>query len=124
LSHAQFLFMLGSLAVIGFGLSAWQARKGSIYAAIMIALATPLLLSPILFSWYLMVFIPLLALRPNMTVIAALILTPLSYIVLNKWLSVGVWEPALWPSIVLAVGIVGGIGLDWRRPLSLEFGKP
>jgi len=120
LSHTQFLFMLGSLAVIGFGLSAWRARKGSIYTAIMIALATPLLLSPILFSWYLMVFIPLLALKPNMTVISALALTPLSYTVLNKWLSNGVWEPALWPSIVLAVGIVGGIGLDWLRPLTAK----
>jgi len=89
LSVVQFLCLLGGLTIAGFAVSAWQAQKGAIYISILIALATPLLLSPVLFPWYLMVFIPLLALRPTMSLIALLTLAPLSYITLNKWLSVG-----------------------------------
>jgi len=114
LSNSQFLFLLGGLAITGFGISAWQARKGAIHVAIITAMAVPLCLSPILFPWYLMALVPLLALRPNMTLILALTLAPLSYSVLNKWLSLGVWEPALWPSLVLAAGICVGLFMDLR----------
>ena len=115
LSNFQFLILLGGLAIAGFGISAWQARKGAIYVAIIIAMAVPLCLSPILFPWYLMAFVPLLALRPNMTLILALTLAPLSYSVLNKWLSQGIWEPSAWPSLILAIGICAGLYLDLRR---------
>jgi len=114
LSVVQFLCLLGGLTIAGFAVSAWQAQKGAIYISILIALATPLLLSPVLFPWYLMVFIPLLALRPTMSLIALLTLAPLSYITLNKWLSVGVWEQAMWPNTVLAIGLVLGLALDLR----------
>jgi len=81
-------------------------------AAIMLSLAVPLLLSPVLFPWYLMVFVPLLALRPNLTLIIAFTLAPLSYLVLNKWLSQGVWEPAAWPAALLLIGLMTGLIYD------------
>lgn len=120
LSNSQFLFLLSALAIAGFSMSAWLARKGNIYIAIIIALAVPLILSPVLFPWYLMSLVPLLALRPNLTLIAAVTLTPFSYIVLNKWLSQNIWEPALWPSVVLAVGIIMAMSLDFRAKHALK----
>ena len=112
LGHKGFLTLLALLAISGFGLSAFLARKGHIIAAIMLSLAVPLLLSPVLFPWYLMVFVPLLALRPNLTLIIAFTLAPLSYVVLNKWLSQGVWEPAAWPAALLLIGLMTGLIYD------------
>jgi len=111
-SDIFFWTMLGSLAVLGFGMSAVLAKRRYIYAAIMLALAVPLLLSPILFPWYLMVFVPLIALRPNATLIIAVTFAPLAYIVLNKWLSQGLWEPAVWTSQILLLGIIVGLIID------------
>ena len=115
LSQTGFTMILASLAILGFGVSAWLAHKRHIVAAIMVALATPLLLTPILFPWYLMVFVPLLALRPNATLILTLALTPLAYVVLNDWLSKGLWQPPTWPNVVLLAGIILGLGMDVAR---------
>jgi len=62
--------------------------------------------------------VPLLALRPSYTVLAAVTLAPLSYIVLNRWLYEGVWAQAAWPAQVLLVGIIAGLCLDIARPLA------
>jgi len=123
LSNAVFAALLGALAVIGFGISARLAAKRHIHAAIILALLVPLLLSPVLFTWYLMALLPLLALRPNVTLIAMLTLAPLSYVVLDKWLSQGIWEPAAWPGAVLAAGIILGLAIDlrnFRRRINFE----
>ena len=112
LGHKGFLTLLALLAISGFSLSAFLARKGHIMAAIMLSLAVPLLLSPVLFPWYLMIFVPLLALCPNLTLVIAFTLAPLSYVVLNKWLSQGVWEPAAWPAALLLIGIAAGLYYD------------
>ena len=51
-----------------------------------LALAIPLLISPVVFPWYLSALVPLLALRPNIYGIAAcLIIMPLTYEVLNDF---------------------------------------
>ncbi len=118
MSQTGFMCLLGSLAIFGFSMSALLAHKQYIFAAIMVALATPLLLTPILFPWYLMVFVPLLALRPNTTLIITLALTPLAYVVLNHWLSQGLWQPQTWPNIVLLAGIVLGLMIDTVRIFS------
>ena len=59
-----------------------------------------------------MIFVPLLALRPNTTLILALPLGTLSYVVLDKWLGEGLWEPAAWPATLLLIGIIVGLGFD------------
>jgi len=115
LSGPQFLAMISGLAAAGFSLSAYLASRKHIEAALMLTLAVPLLLSPVLFPWYLMALLPLLALRPNMTVLAALTLAPLSYVVLNRWLSEGVWEQAAWPAAVLLAGLVIGLVFDGAK---------
>ena len=115
LAHAQFLLLLGTLAVIGFSYSAWLAKTGRIDIALMLSLAIPLLLSPILFPWYLLALLPIFALKPNVTVFTAITLAPLSYIVLNKWLSAGVWSPAIWTSSILLLGILLALFYDIRN---------
>jgi len=112
ISDNGFILLLTSLAVTGFVISAITAKRGYIIPALMVALATPLILSPVLFPWYLMAFIPLIALRPNATAIIALSLAPLSYVVLNDWLSQSIWQPASWPSILLMLGIIMGLIID------------
>jgi len=115
LSRPVFLSLLGSLAIAGFAYSAWLAKKGRIEIALMLSLAVPLLLSPVLFPWYLLALLPIFALKPNATVFAAITLAPLSYIVLNQWLSAGIWAPVMWPSYVLLLGILLGLLIDVRR---------
>ncbi len=114
LSKTQFLALLGLLAVLTFGLSAWIAKKGHIILAIALTFSVPLLLSPVLFPWYLMIFLPLLALRPNATLILVLTLAPFSYVVLDRWLSQGLWEPASWPAMLLLFAILMGLFIDSR----------
>jgi len=120
LSNRSFLIGLLTLAVAGFSASAYLARNRKIEIALILALSIPLLLTPVLFPWYLLALLPLLALKPSYTLFAALTLAPLSYVVLNKWLSIGVWEQSTWPAQVLLAGLVLGLTLDITRPLKSD----
>jgi len=124
LSNGQFLIMLLGLAIAGFSLSAYLARKKHIEVALILTLAVPLFLSPVLFPWYLMVLLPFIALKPNMTVLAAVSLAPLSYIVLNKWLSEGVWDQADWPALLLLLGLVIGLTFDLSNKYFSKTAEP
>lgn len=115
LSGLYFLISLLCLAVIGFALSARMASKGYIETALMISFLVPLLLSPILFPWYLLALIPIWVLKPNMTGLACIALAPLSYEVLNQWLSKAVWDQADWPHYILLGGLIIGFAYDYRR---------
>jgi len=119
LSKQGFLLGLISLAATGFFLAAWFAKRGAIDVALIVCLSVPLLLSPVLFPWYLLVLIPFLALRPNVTIFLAITCVPLNYVVLNKWLSQGVWDQPTWPAIVLAGVIL--LGLFWDLFLGSKF---
>ena len=110
-NRALMIGVLG-IAVLGFSVSALLARNRNIDVAILLSLSLPLLLSPILFPWYLLALMPLFALRPTFTAFAAITLAPLSYIVLNRWLFERVWEQTAWPAYVLLAGLIIGIVLD------------
>ena len=111
-SNRALLIAISGIAVLGFSVSAILARKKHIEMALILSLSIPLLLSPVLFPWYLLALMPLLALRPTITLFVAISLTPLSYIVLNRWLSEGVWEQSDGASHILLAGIILGIILD------------
>lgn len=115
LSNMTFFIVLISLATCTFALSAWLAKQGHIIIAMSLSLAVPLLLSPVMFPWYLMALVPLLALRPNMTILVAICLAPLSYVVLNQWLSQGIWDQPEWPPYILLIGLVCGLLNDLRK---------
>ena len=112
LSNGAFLTGVLGLAVAGFSASAWLAKRGQAAIAITLCLSVPLLLSPVLFPWYLLALIPFLGLRPSVTVFLAVTLVPLNYAVLNKWLAQGVWDQPVWPAAVLALAIAAGLAFD------------
>jgi len=74
-----------------------------IYYCMQLSLALPLLLSPVLFPWYLMPLVPLLALRPNIYLLTWLLLMPLTYEVLGDFLCCQHWQPADWPTLLLGI---------------------
>ncbi len=74
-----------------------------IYACMQASLALPLILSPVLFPWYLLPLVPLFALRPNIPLLAWLIAMPLTYEVLGDFLCCNQWQPAFWPTIILGI---------------------
>ena len=75
-------------------------------------LAIPLILSPVVFPWYLLPLVPLVALSPNTFFLAWFILFPFFYEVLNQFSCCGVWAPAQWPIYVLTIGMVLGLVAD------------
>ena len=115
LSNTLFLGGLIALAAIGFSISAWLARRGKIEIALALTIAVPLMLSPVLFPWYLMSLVIFLALRPSYTLLLLIILTPLSYVVLNQWLSENIWHQPHWPEQILLAGLLAGLALDFYR---------
>jgi len=98
-----------------------------IYYCMQLSLALPLLLSPVLFPWYLMPLVPLFALRPNIYLLTWLLLMPLTYEVLGDFLCCQLWLPADWP--ILLLGILYSLALlklllYWlksRNYLTLEY---
>ncbi len=109
----SFIAALILLACIGFAISAGLAKRGKIHIALALTLSVPLLLSPVLFPWYLMSLVIFLALRPSYTLFWLLTLTPLSYVVLNQWLYKQIWYQPAWPEHVLLIGLLAGFALDF-----------
>jgi hypothetical protein len=67
------------------------------------AVALPLLLSPVIFPWYLMPLVPLMALYPNKYLIIWMFLMPLTYEVVGQFICCQVWQAAQWPVWALAI---------------------
>jgi len=108
----QIIWVIMMIALMMFSLSAFMARKKQVVLAVLVTLCVPLFLSPVVFPWYLLVLIPFVALRPNTTILAWVSVAPLSYIVLNKWASEGLWQPQIWPLWITAIAIITGLILD------------
>lgn len=102
------------------------ARQRPVIAT-QLAIATPLLLSPVAFPWYLLPLVPLAALGPGAALVGWLSLSPLVYEVRDRFVSDGVWMPAIWPLAIIGGGWMIGLGIDglrhWRRRLALTDGK-
>ncbi len=99
---------IAALLVAGLGFSAFISRTKPI-RGMQWALSTPLLLSPVVFPWYLSALVPLLALAPSGFLIAWLCVLPLTYEVLNGFIADGVWMPATWPLIMLVIAWVSSM---------------
>jgi len=105
--------VLIALAVPASAYALWLARS-NVISGMLAMLAVPLLLSPVVFPWYLLVLVPLLALRPNAFILLWLCLAPLSYEVLGRFAADDIWEPATWPLWCIAGGWLMGIALYLR----------
>jgi len=124
-ANGQFLFK-ALLAILGFSISAWLAYRRYIIAAMALSLSVPLLLTPVLFPWYMIVLIPLLAIRPSASLLLPLGTAAFFYVVLDKWVSENIWALPAWPAELLAGTIV--LGLIWdglydrirQRPVNIQ----
>jgi alpha-1,6-mannosyltransferase len=108
-------FLLGSLLVVGLLLSWILAQRGQLATGIEVALATPLMVSPVVFPWYLGPLAALSALEPSATLLAWLTAAPLSYEVLDRFAPGRGWSPRLWPLWVTGAGILLGVCFDLVR---------
>lgn len=97
--------------------------KRSPIAAFQLAIAAPLLFSPVVFPWYLTALVPLVAITPSAFILAWLTLLPLTYEVLGRFLAFGEWAPAMWPLWALAAGCTIALLIDillFRKRLCLH----
>ncbi|WP_133407152.1 glycosyltransferase 87 family protein [Parashewanella tropica] len=92
--------LIGFFSLSSTPLASKDSKLGS---CLQLALSVPLFLGPVLFPWYLMPLIPLLALRPNLYLIAWTLLMPLTYEVIGNFLCCQQWQPAQWPIIILGI---------------------
>ena len=111
LSLVTLLFALVLLAYAGIVFYMLQSRNinDDLILCLQYAMAIPLLVSPVIFPWYLLPLLVLLALRPNLPLIVWSISMPFLYEVLSQFLCCQHWAPADWPvhligfSFILAV---------------------
>lgn len=106
-------YVSGVLLFAGLCLLAWVTWKNSRkwldnanVSAMQVALCLPLLLSPVIYPWYLAPLVPLLALSPRPFILLWLALLPLSYEVLGRFICCVEWQPADWPVITLGLGMI------------------
>ncbi len=110
-SEAELLFILGGIALSLLCIVLLKAQQSTTLSC-QIMYAIPLLISPVVFPWYLLVFIPLIALRPSITLLLWCSALPLTYEVLDQYNAAGVWAFAAWPVTVTGVVLLIGITLD------------
>lgn len=89
--------------------------RSDLLAGLQWALAAPLLVSPVVFPWYLCALAPLAALRPRAWLLVWLAVVPLSYEVVDGFAGAGVWLPAAWPLWALAAAGCAGLWFDRRH---------
>ncbi len=109
--------ILVGLCLAGLALAIRIASRGHWVAGVQLALAAPLLTSPVVFPWYLLPLVPVAALAPSYALLGWLTVAPLTYEVLNMFAHNRVWQPAAWPlwCIALAWGVGGAAdALRWR----------
>ncbi len=81
-------------------------NEGSVFLAMQFSMALPLLVSPVVFPWYLLPIICLLALRPNLLIILWSLSIPLLYEVLGQFACCNVWAPATWPIHTIGISLM------------------
>ena len=125
LGQPAMLFLALSVTALGFILIAaylWREKlkvtnvestkdrelrmQDSMFLAMQFSMAIPLLVSPVIFPWYLLPILCLLALRPNLLIILWSLSIPLLYEVLGQFACCNVWAPATWPIHIIGIGLI------------------
>lgn len=110
LSFAPLLLGVALLLVAKLSRLDWRS-------AIPLAMAAPLLTSPVVFPWYLVPIVPVVAAAPSGFALAWVTTLPLTNEVVDRFETTGLWEPAAWPLWTIATSWIVGIAIDsaWRR---------
>jgi hypothetical protein len=117
---AAMMGLLGRIALASVALAAaWRAWVGDDGTGSAMWVCVALLLqSKVVFPWYLLTVAPFLLMRPTYFLIGWMVMAPLTYEVIDGFDSSQLWEPALWPMVLIALGWAAGAALDRFRPLS------
>lgn len=75
-------------------------------------LAFPLLISPVVFPWYLIAVVVATSVYPSAFMMIWAMTMPLTYEVIDRFDSSGVWRTAIWPLWVIGFGWVVGFLVD------------
>jgi len=72
-------------------------------------MAFPLIISPVIFPWYLLPLMALLALRPNVFMIVWSLSIPLLYEAIGQFTCCNNWAPADWPIHIIGLSLIASI---------------
>lgn len=100
------LFAIGLLLITAYIFFSKGNDNNKMLSAMQFILTLPLMLTPVIFPWYLMPLAVLAALHPRPWLLAWILLAPLTYEVLNQFLCCAIWQPASWPLVIIAVGVI------------------
>lgn len=99
------------LIVVLVGISI-RARSRGWAALVPRALAAPLLVSPVVFPWYLAPLVPAVALCPSAFMLAWLGTVPLLNEAIDRFMVTGIWAPAAWPVALIGSAMLIGGSVD------------
>ncbi|MBO1256579.1 DUF2029 domain-containing protein [Alteromonas sp. 5E99-2] len=83
-----------------------QQDSTKLLVALQVSFSLPLLLGPVVYPWYLMALVPLVAVAPKPWLLVWLSILPITYEVLGPWLCCQQWQPSTWPLIVTALSVL------------------
>lgn len=126
------LFISGLIMISAYLYFSNTNPRDKLISAMQFVIALPLILSPVIFPWYLMPLAILAAFRPKPWLLTWILLAPLSYEVLNQFLCCAVWQPATWPLVIIAFSVVSILLLslnsfilsDKKLPAALKNSMP
>lgn len=105
------VLFIAALALIA--VRARQTRR--LEPALLLTAAAPLVFSPVVYPWYLTALVPLTALWPRAWMVGWIVALPFSYEVIDRFDAAGVWEPAAWPLLLVALAWLIGGAIDLHR---------
>lgn len=100
------LFAIGLLLIAAYLFFSKENNTDTLLSGMQFVMTLPLILTPVIFPWYLMPLAVLAALHPKPWLLAWILLAPLSYEVLNQFLCCAIWQPASWPLVITAGTVI------------------
>jgi len=101
----------------------WQRLKtrgtdyqDSLMASLQAAMAIPLIISPVIFPWYLLPLLAIFALRPSLPLIIWSLAIPTLYEVLSQFVCCQNWAPANWPIHLIGISLIFALSLSLILP--------
>jgi hypothetical protein len=93
----------------------WKAARTDWRSSVPLAMAAPLLVSPVVFPWYLSPLVPAIAFAPSAFMLAWVTTIPLTNEVVDGFETLGIWKPASWPLWAMGLSCIAGVVVDIVR---------
>ena len=106
---AQHTFIYLFATLLGWMILTHRSKNQAVEKLLALIFAWGLATSPVLFPWYALSLLPLLALAPSGILIGWTSALPFTYEVIDAFDLSGVWAPSIWPQIVLVLSTVLGM---------------